>query len=66
VEKISRGAPQRFADEVNAYFQEEGVGWKLDDGLIVARGSLLHETHTHLMTQFPPIEAGATCSRDDP
>jgi hypothetical protein len=21
--------PQRFADEVNAYFEEEGVGWKL-------------------------------------
>ena len=32
-------APQRFAEEVNAYFEEEGVGWKLEDGLIVARGA---------------------------
>lgn len=35
---------QRFADEVNAYFEEEGVGWKLDDGLIVARGTEAFES----------------------
>lgn len=30
--------PQSFADEVNAYFEEEGVGWKLEDVLSVRAG----------------------------
>lgn len=37
-------APQRFADEINAYFEEEGVGWKLEDGLIIARGTEAFES----------------------
>jgi hypothetical protein len=37
-------AAGRFADEVNAYFEEDGVGWKLEDGLIVTRGAEAFES----------------------
>jgi hypothetical protein len=37
-------AAGRFADEVNSYFEEEGVGWKLEDGLIVTRGAEAFES----------------------
>ena len=30
---------EQFAEEVNAYFVEEGIGWQLTEGQIVTRGS---------------------------
>lgn len=33
------GGPERFAAELNAALVEEGVGWQLQNGLIVTRGS---------------------------
>ena len=39
--KSAAGADEdaaRFAEEINAYFVEEGVGWKLVDGKVVTRG----------------------------
>ena len=39
--KFAAGADEdaaRFAEEINAYFVEEGVGWKLVDGQAVTRG----------------------------
>ena len=37
--KLTDGAnAAKFAEEINAYFVEEGVGWKLMDGKVVTRG----------------------------
>ena len=33
-----------FADEINAYFVEEGIGWQLVDGQIVTRGTEAFES----------------------
>lgn len=35
---------QEFANEINDYFKETGIGWKLENGLIVFRGDEAFET----------------------
>lgn len=38
-EKRGETDAEKFADEINAYFVEEGIGWQLVDGKIVTRGA---------------------------
>ncbi len=38
------GDAQRFADGINAFFIEEGIGWQLADGEIVTRGTETFES----------------------
>ena len=56
--KFADGADEdaaKFAEEINAYFVEEGVGWKLVDGKVVTRGP----------ESFESVVTGATAALND-
>ena len=40
----SSDVASRFAEEINAYFAEEGIGWQVVDGRIVTRGTETFES----------------------
>lgn len=46
----NRKATVQFAEAVNQYFKEEGVGWKLEDGSVVSRGEEQFEIQTATAT----------------
>jgi len=55
------GRPEdEFAERINAYFQFAGVGWQLDDGKIVSRGSEAFEVAiqgvNHMKISGLPLE----------
>ena len=41
--KISGDGKQKFQDEINDYFKINGIGWKLENGKIEARGDVFFE-----------------------
>ena len=41
---LAKNDATSFADEINAYFVEEGIGWQLVDGQIVTRGTEAFES----------------------
>ena len=41
---VENDATTSFADEINAYFIEEGIGWQLVDGQIITRGTEAFES----------------------
>jgi hypothetical protein len=46
-EAYGQGDSAKFADAINSYCLEEGIGWQLEDGQIATRGSQAFEAAVH-------------------
>jgi hypothetical protein len=49
--EASQAAAHDFEQEMNEFFHEEGIGWKLVDGKIVSRGDEEFETQTTMAAE---------------
>lgn len=56
--------PKYFENELNEYFTESGIGWKLINGLIEARGSEGYEKIINA-TNYALLESGRNTARNE-
>jgi hypothetical protein len=64
LKESNRKATAEFAESVNGYFREAGIGWKLEDGLILSRGDEEFENQTTVAAEVLSDAGSRTATQE--